>query len=508
VPKGANLQALNAVASVPGLIEFREPKEQLKNFGPKVGIAWSPNFTEGLLGRVFGSNGKSSVRAGFSMGYDYIFDNLYTLALPPQANTTLDVPDLEAYTPNFLASGGLPIPPPAVFDAPTARALTSAWIPDQEVPYSLTWTLSVQRQIMTDWSVELRYLGTRGIHLLTQNRINRIGRVAPTLGLRGLPTFLSAPTQAQLDALPLTLAQIDTRSNFEPRFEAAGFNTANVIGFLSNGNSTYHGASAQVIRRFADGFQMTAAYTWSHMIDDTTAEVFSTVLSPRRVQEFQDLRTDRADSALDRRHRFVTSFIYELPWFRNHENKFVRTVLGGFNFAGTYTAESGQKATVLSGLDTNANGDSAGDRTIINPNGVEGTGSTVTTLRNTAGAIVAYLADNPNAQYIRAGSGAVANASRNTLQLPGINNVDFSVFKNFRFGETKKIQLRADFFNLFNHPQYIPGSINDVAPVSTVSVGNVNTVTAATINNRLFNDPTQVFLSNARVIQMALRFDW
>jgi Carboxypeptidase regulatory-like domain len=506
-PKGTRLQALNAVASAPGLIEFREPKAQMTNFGPKFGIAWSPNFTEGLLGRVFGSNGKSSVRAGFSMGYDYIFDNLYILSLPPQANITLDVPDLNAYTPNFLASGGLPIPPPVTFNQATARALTASYVPDQEVPYSLTWSLSIQRQFGTNWSFEARYLGTRGIHLLTQNRINKIGKVAPTLGRSGLPTFLSNPTQAQLDALPLTLDIINARSNFVPAFQAAGF-TNNLVGFLSNGNSAYHGGSAQLIRRFANGFQMTAAYTWSHLIDDTTAEVFSTVLSPRRVQEFQDLRTDRADSALDRRHRFVTSFIYELPWFRNHENKFVRTVLGGFNFAGTYTAESGQKATVLSGLDTNANGDSAGDRTIINPNGVVGTASTVTTLRNTGGAIVAYLADNPNAQYIRAGAGAIANASRNTLQLPGINNFDFSIFKNFRFGETKKVQLRADLFNAFNHPQYIPGSVNDVAPVSTTGVGNVNTVTAATINNKLFNDASQVFASNARVIQLALRFDW
>jgi hypothetical protein len=504
VPKGAGLQALNSIASVPGLIEFNKPKTQLKNFGPRFGIAWSPNFSEGLLGRVFGSNGKSSVRAGFSMGYDYIFDNLYILALPPQANTTLDVPDLTAFTTNFLASGGLPIPAPVPFTAATARASTAAWIPDQEVPYSLTWTLSMQRQFKQDWSVEVRYLGTRGIHLLTQNRINRIGKVAPTLGLSGLPTFLSTPTQAQLDALPLTLTQINARSNFEPRLNAAGFNVSNVIGFLSNGNSTYHGASAQVIRRFANGFQMTAAYTWSHLIDDTTAEVFSTVLSPRRVQEFQDLTIERADSALDRRHRFVISSIYELPWFRNHENKFVRTVLGGFNFTGTWTLESGQKATVLSGNDSNLNGDSAGDRGIINPNGVPGTSSTVTALTNTAGAVVGYLAANPNAQYIQAGNGAEANSARNTLQLPGINNVDFSIFKNFRFGEgSKKIQLRADFFNAFNHPQYIPGSPNDVAPINTAGVAQINT-----IGNTDFNHPDRVFASNARVIQLALRFDF
>ena len=144
---------------------------------------------------------------------------------------------------------------------------------------------------------------------------------------------------------------------------------------------------------------------------------------------------------------------------------------------------------------------------------MRGTGSTVTALLNSGGKIVGYLADNPNAEYIRAGTGAVANSARNTLQLPGINNMDFSIFKNFRFGETRKIQLRADFFNLFNHPQYIPGSPNDIQPVATTAVGQVNTITAATlsVNNpgvATFNRPDRVFPSNPRVIQLALRFDF
>jgi hypothetical protein len=158
---------------------------------------------------------------------------------------------------------------------------------------------------------------------------------------------------------------------------------------------------------------------------------------------------------------------------------------------------------VLSGVDSNGNGDAAPDRAIRNPSGVRGTGSDVTALRNTSGQIVGYLAVNPNAEYIKAGSGAISTSARNTLQLPGINNVDFSIFKNFRLGETTRIQLRADLFNAFNHPQYIPGSPNDVAPITTTGVGQVNTVTSLS-----FNKPDQVFTSNPRVIQMALRFDF
>lgn len=511
-PEGTKLQALNSIASVPGLIDFHAPTAQKKNFGPRVGFAYSPDYSEGLLGRLFGKDGRTSVRAGFSLSYDYIIDNFYILSLPPQAQQTIDVTG-PPHTTNFLANGGIPnVLVPAGDSAEAARAATSAFIDDQQVPYSLTFTGSLQRQIGDNWAIELRYLGTRGIHLLTQNRINRQVKASAEIG--GLPTFLSMPSQAQLDALSLTLTEINARSNFVPSYFNAGFtNPGSIVGFLSNGNSTYHAASGQLIRRFSNGFQMTAAYTWSHLIDDTTAEVFSTVLSPRRVEDFQNLRADRADSALDRRHRFVSSFIYELPWLRNHANGFVRTVFGGFSFAGTFTAESGEKATVLSGIDSNLNGDAAADRAIRNPAGVRGTGSTVTELTNSAGEIVAYLADNPNAEYIRAGLGAITNSARNTLQLPGINNLDFSIFKNFRIGENRRIQLRADFFNAFNHPQYIPGSPNDIQPIPTVNVGQVNTITPATISagdpaQATFNRADRVFSSNPRTIQLAVRFNF
>jgi Carboxypeptidase regulatory-like domain len=513
VPLGARTsQALNSISSVPGLIEFRAPTSQKTNFGPRAGFAWSPNYNEGILGSIFGENGRSSIRAGFSMGYDYIFDNLYILSNPPQLQQTNDVGGEGAFT-NFLANGGLPNTPVPITSAAVARAQTGSFIPDQEVPYSLTWTLSWQRQFAQNWSFEARYLGTRGVHLLTQNRISNFARVAPDQGRPGLPTFLSAPSQAQVDALGLTLATIQARSGTMPAYAAAGFGP-NVVAFLSNGNSTYHGASGQVQRRFANGFQMTAAYTWSKLIDDTTAEVFSTVLSPRRVEDFQNLRKERAVSALDRTHRFVTSWIYELPWFKN-EKGWAGTLLGGFNIAGTYTAESGEMVTIRSGNDANQNGDSAGDRAIFNPAGTEGVGSTVTALLRscpapcgltTAQRTVGYLATNANARYIQTGNGAVSNISRNTFRMPGINNFDVSLFKNFHFGEgSKRLQLRADFFNAFNHPQYTAGSVNTVDPVATTGVTQFNAITPLTPD---FLKANQVFSSNPRVIQVAARFDW
>jgi len=315
-----------------------------------------------------------------------------------------------------------------------------------------------------------------------------------------------------LNALTLDLNQINARSSFVPSYAAAGFNGASVVAFLSNGNSSYHGGSVQLSKRFSRGFQMTSAYTLSHLIDDTTAEVFSTVLSPRRVEDFQNIRRERANSALDHRHRFVTSWIYEVPWFSNSSG-WTKTLLGGFNLAGTYTYETGERITVRSGNDANLNGDNAGDRAILNPTGVEGVGSTVTPLCRVtgncaaagAGAVVGYLANNPNARYIQTGDGAQSTIGRNTFLLPPINNVDFSIFKNFRVGETKYFQIRADFFNVLNHPQYVPGSVNSVDPVNTTGLTTLNQVNPLTFD---FLNPSAVLSSNPRVIQVAARFNF
>ena len=119
---------------------------------------------------------------------------------------------------------------------------------------------------------------------------------------------------------------------------------------------------------------------------------------------------------------------------------------------------------------------------------------------------VGYVAVNSVARYIQAGNGAVSNISRNTYVMPGINNIDISLFKNFHFGEgRKRIQLRADFFNALNHPQYVPGSVNTVDPIATTGVAQFNAITPLTSD---FLKAGQVFSSNPRVIQMALRFDF
>jgi hypothetical protein len=485
VPKSMKEFDLNKLADVPGVLTFHAPQPQYHNFAPRIGFAYSP-----------GSNANTVFRGGFGMAYDQVFDNVGTNARPPEATATVDTPVTD--TPGYLANGGIASNALAASPTPAqARAATSSWLPDQKQGYAINWSFGAQHIFAKDYTVEVRYVGNRGVHLIFQNQINRASIVTPT---NFLPTYLQAPSQAALDSLPLTLAELTTERN------TPGIgNTMAQYGFLSNitaylpiGNSTYHGLAVDVNKRFSKHLLFKGGYTWSHAIDDSSAEVNSTTLTPRRAQDFLHLGPERATSLLDRRQRLTFTWIYEAPWFTGDKNWFKRNVIGNYQFAGTYTVESPEWATPQSAVDSNLNGDSAGDRVILNPSGVHGTSSDVTALKNSAGATVAYLANNPSAEFIRAQSGALATTGRNIMPTRAINNWDVNLVKIFSFHERYKFQLRADFLNAFNHPQYTPGRINNIKFISRANVTNY-----LTPGNALFGQYDQVYSSNPRFIQVS-----
>lgn len=493
VPVGQQLQRLNSASSVPGLISFNTPTSQKTNFAPRLGVAYTP-----------GKSGTTSIRAGFGLAYDQIYDNLGVLSLPPQFTSTYDITGNET---NFLARGGLPgsYTPPAGIAA--ARAATSAFIPDQKLPYAIDWNFGIQHVFAKNYTFEVRYLGTRGVHLPVQERINRSAIVTPS---NFLPTYLVAPSGSQLAGLNLNLAQLLAERNTLSNFYAPSGFSQNITAFQPIGNSSYNGLALQLNRRFTNNLQFIGSYTWSHAIDDSTASVFSTLLTPRRPEDFQNLGRDRASSILDRRHRFTLSEVYDLPWFR-HSGWFLRNLPGNWLLSGTYTFESPEYATVQSGVDSNLNGDAAGDRAIVNPSGIATAGSDVYAVDRSgnrvatgAPATVAYVAVNPNARYIEAQLGALANSGRNTLPTNHINNFDVSFTKKFNLTETRRFEFAGQFFNLWNHPQATPGAVNDVTPALT-------SVTTASRNflqpsNPAFNNFGSFFSSNPRTIQVVGRF--
>jgi hypothetical protein len=258
--------------------------------------------------------------------------------------------------------------------------------------------------------------------------------------------------------------------------------------------------AVEVTKRYSRNLLFKGAYTWSHALDDSAAEVNSTTLSPRRPQDFNNLRSEWASSLLDRRHRLTFTWLYETPWFQKDHNWAKRNLLGGYQLAGTYMAESPEYATPQSAVDSNQNGDAAADRVILNNAGTPGLSSDATALKNTKGDTVAYLANNPNAQFIRAQPGALATSGRNLLATRGINNFDFTISKTVALSERAKLQVRGDFLNGFNHPQYTPGKVNNVQFQNRSGVTNY-----LTPGNSLFAAYDQVYSSNPRTIQVAAK---
>jgi len=529
-PAGTGLQALNSMSNIPGVISFQRPSAQKKNFAPRVGFAYSP-----------GNSGETSIRGGFAMAYDVIYDNLPILSLPPQLSGTCDVgtpgPNCSWSDTAFLANGGLPSGGNGVTNfanALEARASTASFVPNQKLPYSESWNIGIQHVFAKKYIAEVRYVGTKGIHLPVQARINRQAIVN---GSRFLPTYVTAPTQATLDGLTTTLTQLNnlavndpqgidtgtvtvganyvptytniTCSNPDPVAAATipivncGFSGSNVVAFEPYGSSSYHGLQSQVTRNFTNGLQFQAAWTWSHLFDNSTADVFSTVLTPRRAQDWNNFGGERSASALDRRHRVTFQMIYDMPFFKKDSNWIKKNVLGNWELAPIYTFETPEYATVQSGVDANMNGDAAGDRSIINPAGTPGTSTDVHAVTNTGGQVVAYVANDPKAYYIRARTGALASAARNTLAMPHINNWDLSAIKRFSVREGMNIEFQAQALNVFNHAQYIPGLLNQIN-----SNGNTSGEATALLRagNPAFNKPELAFSNQPRSMTLVLKF--
>jgi hypothetical protein len=492
VPLGEHTQTLNAVSNTPGVIIFQNPQAQRINPMPRVGLAYSP-----------GKSGKTSIRAGFGVSYDVLYDNEGILSLPPELSTTVDVTGLNQG--GFLANGGIAPNASGVPLTPAQlRAGTAAYINNEVRPKSLQWNLGIQHVFASNYTVESRYLGTRGINLPIQDQLNRQPVVNAS---NALPVYFTAPSQATLNSLTNNLASLTSAYNaggdIVPGFYNAGF-TGIITSYQPWGNSTYHGWANQVTRRFSNGLQFVTAYTYSHAIDDSTADVFSTYVTPRRPQDARNLRPDRSNSALDHRNRLTAALIYDWRPFKSG-NWMMKNIVGNWEIAPVYTYQTGTWATVQSGLDSNLNGDTAGDRTIVNPSGNNNIGSGTSALTNSAGQTVAYLVSNPNAGYVVAPKGTIATGGRNTAMLRPIDDIDMTFAKSFDVGHEGRFKLRFDarFINILNHPQYTGGFLSDVAPATGVTSGDVHNFLIPTTS--VFMNPTMVFSSNPRGAQIAAK---
>ncbi|MBI4462242.1 MAG: TonB-dependent receptor [Acidobacteria bacterium] len=476
---------------------FRKPRSDKNNWAPRVGFAWD----------IFG-DGKTALRGGASIGYDVIFGNLPLLQLPPQLQSEIDETGACAVSPpswcaqplstirysniGFLEAGAFPpvLPPfPAgAAGQALARLFTGGYVYDDRMPETYTWSLALQRELFKDWSVEARYVGTHAINLPMQVRFNAgipiVGRlpVFMTQTAASATDFTGQPTLASLLAQTGPVCGFDRCGLLDP----FGFGGA-VTAFAPVGRSSYHGGSVKVERRFAQGLLLKSSYTWSKTIDVGENELFTSFLNPRRPKEHFDLEANRGLSALQRQHKFVISWVYDLPSYKG-DNVGLRRLLEGWQVSGSYIAESGQPVSILSLRDVNGDFDTAGDGVYFNPAGTLNTGTDSTTVCwdgsavsfgcSLSSQIVGYVANDANAQYVRGRLLMETNLGRNTFISPGINNwnLEFSKRTQFWPGREERVLLfTAQLINAFNHPSPIVGngSVFGTYAAATTNTGYV-----------------------------------
>jgi hypothetical protein len=472
---------------------FKAPKADKNNWAPRVGLSWD----------VFG-DGRTSVRAGAGIAYDVLYGNLALLQLPPQfqaenretnacllspspswcslvpaGTSPLNAP-IRHSTIGFIEGGALlPVLPTDAFtNQATARAATQAYVMNEVAPETYTWTLSLQHEMATNYMVEARYVGTKAIHMPLQRWLSA-----------GVPNPVQLPLfGTESEALAADMTAAPTLADFEANQNLllAPYGFGGVLTeFTPDANSWYHGGSIRVERRFANNLTFQGSYTFSKTIDIIENDLFTSFVNPRRPFNHLNPLQSKGLSGLDRTHKFALGWLYQLPALRNM-NPILGDILGGWQVNGTYLAESGQPVTVISRRDINGDFDTAGDTAFLNPSGAAMVGTDVNFVcRGGSGTFIAgsadgcvpagstmdpsnfvvgYVAQDPNARYIRGELGATPTGNlgllgRDTARGPGINNWNLAFFKEVRVGaEDRKVQVRAELWNAFNHPSYSFGS--------------------------------------------------
>jgi len=479
IPSSWKLQAFNSVASVPGVLNFNEPDTQKLNFAPIVGIAYSPGFVKNVV-----------FRAGFGMNYDTTYAQSLMPSFAPGVVSTQFVSGFP-FVPGFFGSGLWNVFPVSVFTPSVtpaqAQAATTSFIPDQRVPYTMQWNAGIQGMAFHSLVLEARYLGVKAVHLPTAGFLNVNPIVTPT---QNLPLFTSMPTQATLNGLTTTLPSLAAMPN-NP-LASSGF-TSPIATIGSQGYSWYNALQLRASQRFRAGFQMQLNYTWSHLIDNLSGPTFNTL------PEFANTEflASKDSSVYDHRQRAVATMMWDVGGVGKNSPNWFRDVIANVVVGGTFTYESPAAALLQSGFNQLGGFTPAG--VITNPNGTTGVGSGVTPLTNSAGQTVAYLANNPNAQFINTAPGLFAPGGRVPFNLNPINNFNTFLYKRFAIRDRFSFEIHGEAYNVLNHPQYTGAS---PFTIDSTSLAMRNLLIPG---SQGFGDATQVFDSNARMLQVGLR---
>jgi len=450
-----------------------------RNFAPRLGLAWSPNVSGGILGKILGGPGKTSIRAAAGIYYTAIqdaglfievADAPYGLFWVSQSPVLFDQPfltraDGTSQTQRFPFV--LPVPgSPGIknLDWSVFLPITSSpgYQPGNKLPYGEHFNFSIQRELSSSSVLTLAYVGTEGHKLFAQYEANP-GDAALCLSLRGTGVKAGTPQCG-----PNQENAVFTRPNGSQVFGTRGplgYDFGSNTYESTNANSSYNSLQVTVERR-GRNLTFLAAYTFSKSMD--TASGFSTM-------NFSNFHLSRSLSAFDATHNFVVSYNYALP-FDHALGGAPKRLTQGWSLNGITRFATGSPIAISQTGDRSLTGAGAVDH----PDFIGGL------------VITPDVRDTPNHQYFNKTAftsevlGTMGNANSRFFHGPGINNWDVGLQKNTKVRESMSVQFRAEFFNAMGHAQFSN-------PSGSFTSGNFGRVTGARAG---------------RIGQMSLKFLW
>jgi hypothetical protein len=364
--------------------------------------------------------------------------------------------------------------------------------PNILMPASQNWNFGIQRKLANDFVFEADYVGSHATHVI---RVLDAVPPDPVLVQQAIDACVTNGVCAPGDpdgiisngTLYTGIPGVAPPAIRNTAIQSQGFFPPTSIT-RTNADSNYHALQVKVNKQFSRGLQLGLAYTWSHALDDSNDP-----LTPEAgagsfpVDSLNPNKTAKGNSDNDIRQRAVISFSYQLPFGKGKSylsGGVVGRVLEGIQFSGIVSAQTGHPYSIVTPLDNGRNGVAAFSYPDVLGDPFSFSGPRI----NAAGNVHTGAANN--AAFSSTFLGHIGDSGRNQYYGPHYTNADISAAKTMALGERVKVQLRSEFFNLLNHPQF-------AQPHRGVGTSTLGFSTATLVRS----DGT----TSARQIQLALK---